>query len=183
MVRFFDGFFNKHPVWTMLMSGTIGIFIYTSYVYLNQGHFVDQNKYYYMGIGFPAWLVIRQLYWFMRFKHEHDEVKDILYYIENYDTTDHRNRVRGFKNFRSLYINSITEKLKNEEIDDDIFQMEVRSLNILGTEVELNRDLTKEEIEGLTGFDDHPISILQLRAFFDEYIAKTNPYNNRSHRA
>ena len=85
---------------------------------------------------------------------------------------EHGLRVRGFKIFRSNYIRSLVEKLKLSEIDDSIFRMEVSRLNIVGTEVELNRHLSNEEIEKLIGYEGHIISIRHIRAIFEFYLAE-----------
>ena len=99
-MRFFDGFFNKNPIWTLLMSGFIGIAIYAA---ISQDQFEDQNKYYYIAIGLPIWLLSRHLYWNYKEKSTNSQVSTALEIINKYGSLERAVEVVKFNSFEESY--------------------------------------------------------------------------------
>lgn len=57
-----DGIFSLKGKDAMFISGILGIFIY----FLFMGGETDQNKFYYMFLGYGFWIVIKKVYWSTR---------------------------------------------------------------------------------------------------------------------
>lgn len=57
-----DGIFSSKGKEAMLISGFLGIFIYFLFM---EGE-TDQNKFYYMFLGYGFWLIIKYIYWTTR---------------------------------------------------------------------------------------------------------------------
>ena len=54
-------------------------------------------------------------------------------------------------------------------ISEDEFQRELKALLIVGTEIEVGRYLTREEIEELVGFEEHITSIIIIRNQYETW--------------
>jgi hypothetical protein len=99
-MRFFDGLFNKNHIWTILMSGFIGIAIYAA---VSQEQFEDQNKFFYIAIGLPFWLIIRQLYWKSKVKGVNDQLSNARELLDKYGSPERAAEVAKFNFFEESY--------------------------------------------------------------------------------
>mgnify|MGYP001386723600 CR=1 FL=1 len=165
-MRFFDGFFNKNPIWTLLMSGFIGIAIYAA---ISQDQFEDQNKYYYIAIGLPIWLLSRHLYWNYKEKSTNSQVSTALEIINKYGSLERAVEVVKFNSFEESYKQMLIVDKNIGRISEAEFQRELKALLIVGTEIEVGRYLTREEIEELVGFEEHITSIIIIRNQYETW--------------
>lgn len=57
-----DNLFSLKGKDALLVSGILGVFIY--FLFLDGD--TDQNKFYYIFLGYGAWLVLKNMYWYFR---------------------------------------------------------------------------------------------------------------------
>lgn len=59
-----DSFFSLKGKESLLISGFLGVFIYFFFL---DGE-ANQNKYYYIALGYSVWIILKNLYWYFRTK-------------------------------------------------------------------------------------------------------------------
>ena len=59
-----DSFFSLKGKEALLISGFLGVFIYFFFL---DGE-ANQNKYYYIALGYGVWIIFKNIYWFYRTK-------------------------------------------------------------------------------------------------------------------
>lgn len=57
-----DRFFSLKGKEAMLISGLIGVFIYFAFIDDED----SQNKFYYIALGYGAWIIMKNIYWSLR---------------------------------------------------------------------------------------------------------------------
>lgn len=57
-----DSLFSLKGKDALFVSGILGIFIY--FLFLDGD--TDQNKFYYISLGYGAWLLLKNIYWHLR---------------------------------------------------------------------------------------------------------------------
>lgn len=144
------------------MSGFIGILIYAAF---SQEQFEDQNKIFYILIGLPIWLIVRQLYWHRRGAKENQQLLQASELLEKYGTAERAIEVERFNIFEKSYKMSLIEDKNKGQLSESDFEKRVKALLIVGTEVEVGKELTTEEIDKLVGFEEH-IQLPQIDSIY-----------------